>query len=387
MRRGRIFFYLAFILILALVAVAVIYFRFLQPTQATQEILPTPTPIEMVDVVVVTQQVQRGSVLDEAVLSLVPIPRDVFIQGYFTDLAGVVGRRARVDLDANMLLTSGMVVDTTEQLSDTGSTAALQIPRGMVAVSIPIDKLSSVSYAVRPGDHVNVIVSLQFVDLDADFQTILPNQNTVVVAPQPPAPETGAGETLTAVSGAEGGTQGRAEIDPLLEQTFFVVPSEPRQRARPVAQTLLQDAIVLGVGEFPAPEEEEAPEVQATPTPQPEAPVPEDQAPQPTPAPIRRPDVVTLIVTPQDAVTLNYLVNLITSIGGQPGLKPARLSLALRSSDDDTRVQTEATTLDFLLQQYNIPVPVKLPYGTEPQLGGLPQVQPAPTVEPAPQQQ
>jgi Flp pilus assembly protein CpaB len=387
MRRGRIFFYLAFILILALVAVAVVYFRFLQPTQTTQEILPTPTPIEMVEVVVVTQQVQRGSMLDETVLSLVPIPRDVFIQGYFTDLAGVVGRRARVDLDANMLLTSGMVVDTTEQLSDTGSTAALQIPRGMVAVSIPIDKLSSVSYAIRPGDHVNVIVSLQFVDLDADFQTILPNQNRVVVAPVPPDPVTLAGETLTAVTGDQGNIQGRAEIDPLLEQTFFVIPSETTQRPRPVAQTLLQDAIVLGVGEFPAPEEEQqeqAPE--ATPTPQPEAPAADEQAPQPTPPPIRRPDVVTLIVTPQDAVTLNYLVNLITSISVGTPLKPAKLTLALRSSDDDTRVQTEAATLDFLLQQYNIPVPVKLPYGTEPRVGGLPQVQPAPTVEPAPEQ-
>jgi Flp pilus assembly protein CpaB len=369
MRRGRIFFYLAFILILALVAVAVVYLRFIQPSTTPVAQVPTPTPIEMVNVVVVTQQVPRGQVLDENVLATVQIPRSAFVEGYFTDLAEVVGKRARVSLVPNMLLTTGMVVDTTEQLSETGSTAALQIPRGMVAVSVPINRLSSVSYALRPGDHVNVIVSLLFVDLDADFQSILPNKNAVVIAPSPGSLETGEGATLTAASEGAAGVQGRAEIDPLLEQTFYVVPSEG-QRPRLVAQTLLQDSIVLGIGEFPLKEEEAAPEVQATPQAEEPAPQQQEAAPQPTPTPLPKPEVITLIVTPQDAVTLNYLLN-----------GPARISLALRPADDDTRVQTEAATLDFLLKQYNIPVPVKLPYGAE-SFEGSPQPAPQPTPQP-----
>jgi Flp pilus assembly protein CpaB len=370
MRRGRIFIYLAFIVILALVAVYVIISRtdlFERGEQGPA--IPTPTPIAMADVVVVTQQVPRGQVLTENVLTIIQIPRTSMVEGYFTNLADVVGKRARVDLVPNMLLTTGMVVDTTEQLSETGSTAALQIPRGMVAVSVPINRLSSVSYALRPGDHVNVIVSLLFVDLDADFQTILPNKNAVLIAPAPANPETGAGETLTATSGEAAGVQGRAEIDPLLEQTFYIIPSEG-QRPRLVAQTLLQDAIVLGIGEFPLEKEEQAaPQAQATP--QSEEPAPQqEEAPAPTATPVPKPEVITLIVTPQDAVTLNYLLN-----------GPARISLALRPADDDTRVQTEAATLDFLLKQYNIPVPVKLPYGAE-SFGGSPQPAPQPTPQP-----
>ena len=65
-------------------------------------------------------------------------------------------------------------------------------------------------------------------------------------------------------------------------------------------------------------------------------------------------------MNPQDAVTLNYLV-----------YAGSQLTLVLRPSGDDTRVQTEATTLDFLLTQYNIPVPVKLPYGMEPRVDDL----------------
>jgi pilus assembly protein CpaB len=72
------------------------------------------------------------------------------------------------------------------------------------------------------------------------------------------------------------------------------------------------------------------------------------------------PDLITLIVNPQDAVTLNYLI-----------YAGSQLTLVLRPSGDDTRVQTEATTLDFLLKQYNIPVPVKLPYGMEPRVDDL----------------
>jgi pilus assembly protein CpaB len=72
------------------------------------------------------------------------------------------------------------------------------------------------------------------------------------------------------------------------------------------------------------------------------------------------PDVISLIVTPQDAVSLNYLI-----------YSGAQLTLALRPATDDTRVQTEAATLDFLLKQYNIPVPVKLPYGMQPSVDEL----------------
>ena len=55
------------------------------------------------------------------------------------------------------------------------------------------------------------------------------------------------------------------------------------------------------------------------------------------------PDLITLVVTPQDAVTINYLI-----------YTGSQLTLALRPSGDDTRVQTEATTLDFLLNQISI---------------------------------
>ncbi|MFZ2095839.1 MAG: hypothetical protein WAV05_04290, partial [Anaerolineales bacterium] len=97
-----------------------------------------------------------------------------------------------------------------------------------------------------------------------------------------------------------------------------------------------------------------------TATPEPgveQAPAEAAATPTPMPAP---PDVITLIVSPQDAVTLNYLI-----YGG------AQLTLVLRNPRDTDVPTTEAVTLSYLLDQYNIPIPVKLPYGFEPAVNEL----------------
>lgn len=372
MRRGRIFFYLAFILILALVAIFVVYQKFLaQPAAPVAE--NTPPPVEMVDVVVVAQRVPRGGLIEDGVLSVVQIPRDLAMQGMFTNKNEVIGRQAKFDLEAGIPLTGGMLVTSADQLSSTGSNAALQVPRGMVAVSIPITRLSAVSYALEAGDHVNVIVTLLMNDLDQDFQSVLPNQATNVVAPgsgtfgggsttgsegPTASPDTGSStieidtSSLVAVPGGGGGTIGRAELDPVLDQTFYLVPSEKR-RPRLVSQALLQDVVVLQMGTF---EKEEI--VVVDPEAQPVEGQVGDEETEPVEPP--KPDVITLIVTPQDAITLNYLI-----------YTGAELTLALRATGDDGRVSTEAVTLPFLLDQYNIPVPSKLPYGIDPRVDDL----------------
>ena len=147
MRRGRVFFYLAFIIILGVVAVVVVYQRFnLAPAPTTNVEAPTPV-VDLVDVVVVTQKVSRGAVLDEAVLGTIQIPRDLFIQGMFSNIDQVVGRQAKFDLDSGIPLTESMLIGPNEVISSDGSYAALLVPPGMVAVSIPVDRLSAVSYA------------------------------------------------------------------------------------------------------------------------------------------------------------------------------------------------------------------------------------------------
>ena len=369
MRRGRMFLYLALILVVGLVLVYVFYNQFMQPANPVTENVPTPTPvIEMVDVVIVTQRVSRGQALNDSVLDVVPYQRDLFIEGMFTREAEAVGKRARLDMEPGFVLMQNMVTDLSEGLASAGSDAALLIPRGQVAVSIPISRLSSISYAPRRGDHVNVYVTMLMAQLDEDWQTSLPNHSASIIGPS--TGETGS--TLSAVVQDGNGYMGRSMVDDVIGENFYETPSED-QRARLVSETLIQDGIVLQVGNFPLVQEVQA-QAQASPTPDAmNASVNNSNNEQQPAAPPEPPQVITLIVSPQDAVTLNYLM-----------FSGAKLTLSLRGANDDTRVQTEAVTLQYLLEQYNIPIPIKLPYGMEPRINEL--ILPDTIITPVPQQ-
>lgn len=367
-RSGSIIIILALLLIVGLGGLFFLFRNQLMPPAPTAEaVAPTPDQA-MVNIVITTQFVSRGTKLTENVLTTVPYPEKDLVQGtFYTEIKDIVGKQAKYDLEARLPLTSSLIVE-----SPLGSGAAFQIPKGMVAISVPISRLTSVSYAPLPGDHVNVLVSLLLTDVDANFQTRMPNNTAPVFAPgvwsEGTPPTISVSIPSAAMPAGVSSGQGRVELDGTMNQAVYVVPSEV-QRPRPVSQTLIQDAIVLHVGSFlddeqAAPSGEENPEATAEPTPEPvdgEEVAPEEKA---------GPEDMTLIVSPQDAVTLNYLM-----------LIGAKLNIVLRSAGDVDRVNTEAVTLQFLMDQYNIPNPSKLPYAVEPRVDELkyPDIAPTPT--------
>lgn len=366
MRRGRIFFVLAFVLILGLVGVLVVW-RFVLPKQTPPSAQVTQVS-RLTKVVVVTQRVPRGQVLADDMLGTISWDRSAVISDtmfFEKDMPEIVGRQAKYDIEAQVPLFKNMLVDPDEQLPSSGGPGALNIPPGMVAVAVPISRLTSVAYAIRAGDHVDVVASMLMVDLDTEFQTILPDHTGLVIASGPPDPETGERDPLTAEVGSlmpgepfdpEGttwntgdikkpGIQGKVEIDPVLGQAIYLTPSES-QRPRLVSQMVLQDVVVLQMGTFALAGQQQAQQVQQTQ----QQKADDEEAPK-----VVLPDIVTLIVSPQDAVTLNYLM-----------LQGAYLNMSLRSAGDSSRTEVTAVTLQFLLEQYLIPVPVKLPYGIHP---------------------
>ena len=370
MRRGRVFILLALIIVIGFALVYLLYSRgilFGGPvSEITEEPVYTATPIATAKVVVVTQRVLRGDIISADKLDMVDYQADLVLPIMYTDVNLVAGKMARYTMDPYTVVTSALVTDSPD--TEQGSDDALFISPGMVAVSIPITRLSSVSYAPQRGDHVNIIATMLFVDLDPAWQSILPNWTGNVIGPGGLGILEGGGSTaettitLLAQPFRGASEQGRPENDTLLNQTFYILPSEA-QRPRLVSQTLIQNVIVLQMGNFLTPSEKaalEATKPAPTATPEPGAEQP-PQAGEPTPTPMPAPpDVITLIVSPQDAVTLNYLI-----YGG------AQLTIALRNPRDTELATTEAVTLSYLLDQYNIPIPVKLPYGLQPAVTAL----------------
>lgn len=336
MRRGRILIFLAVILIIGLILVAV----------ALPNIMPmlrgaTPTPAA-IEVYIAVQNIPLGETITDAYLATRPLPPEYVTEEMFTkaERETLINKVARYPLTPGAIITSAMVSDGTPEAG--GPLWASLIPPGMNAIAIPIARLSSAAYGIQDGAHVNVTACMQLVDVDPSFQTVLPNNVGIVLGPGTQGTEW---ESPSISLGIVGSTnQGRTEVEPAFQQAIYVVPSEP-QRPRLVCQMILQNVKVLKFGNF-------AVGVSAA------QPTPEggqQQAAQTTP-----PDIVTLIVSPQDAITLTYMI-----------YANIPMNLTLRRADDESRQATEAATLQFLLSQYNIPVPVKLAYGLTPRLDAL----------------
>jgi pilus assembly protein CpaB len=332
MRRGRIF---LFLILIVVVGLALLYFAYTQFIARP----PTTPEVPLTQVYYAAQNIPEGTTITPEMLDTFSIPPERVATVMFTvgEEDALVGQVARFALDQGVIITSSMV-GTAPEIA--GPPWATNIPAGMVAAAIPTNRLALMGYGVADGARVNVNACMLFVDVDPAFQTILPNFTSVVTG-------TGFVEnqlpvlSAAAVSGEQAARQGRIELDPTLQQPFYAVPAEA-QRPRLVCQMILQDILVLKVGNF----ETQAPSTD----------------PNATPSPVQaqqqlNPDIVTLVVNPQDSISLNYFV-----------YSGAMLSLSLRRSDDTSRFNAESATLTSLLTQYNISLPSKLPYAMQPRL-------------------
>lgn len=379
MRRGRSSLFLLLILVVLLV-VGVVYMRLRpKPTAGPTEVA-TPTSLPTVSVVIAAQSIIQGAQITADMLTTAEIPQTMWLATYFTDMNLVVGQYAKYPLEPGMFLTTAMV-SPTPPVSLPGSRWATLIPPGMTAVSIPVTRLSAAAYGIRDGDRVDVIATMLLVEVDSKYQSILPN-NTAAVSPskskqilmgggtmEEPSGTFTTGDkitTLTAqtITGSFLSPAGRVENDPALGVPFYVVPSE-RQRPRLVSQMVVKNVQVLHVGTFPLTSAQEQTSSITLPAPA-AGETPAAATPMPTPiaeaAEPEKPDLITLIVSPQDAVALTYFL-----------YSGAQLTLTLRNPADTAQYDTEAATLSYILAQYNIPVPVALPYALEPRLDKLQQ--------------
>ncbi len=350
---------------------------------AQEPTVPPPTPPPTINIIIAARDIPRGARLSVQDVTIMPWPLlaqappplgylEVSNQEGAPGLEQVEGRIARTDILNGQPILDFMLTPGEEPtgLADTGSDAALLIPSGQVAYALPISRLSSVAYAIRAGDHVDLLMSFRFVDVDEDFQTILPNQGILVAT------------DATAISAGLSLFQydiGREEDGPL-GTTLLVIPTtddaEPRQRPRQATQLVIDNAVVLRVGTWPLSGLNEP--LVVTPAPPPtqaaEGTPQAGEGPPPTATPFPVPDVVILTMSRQDALVLKYALE-----------TGAIIDLALRSAldDDIDDIVTDAVTLQYIIDFYNVPIPPRLPVAQDPRIDDLqPQEVPTPTAVP-----
>lgn len=340
MRRGRILILLVLIVGLGLVLVWFFFNQLgTQPSAQT-----TQQATSLTEIYYAAQNIPQGTKITADMLGKLSVPPEKVAEFEFTvgEEGNLIDQVARINLEQGVVITSSMV--GTGPIEIAGPAWAVQIPSGMVAATIPTNRLALAGYGVNDGAHVNLTACMMFVDVDPAFQTSLPNFTSVL---------TGTGFvtnalpvlSVSATTAEKGSRQGRVELDPTLQQPFYVIPSED-QRPRLVCQMILQDVIVMKLGNFTL-----------------QAPVATDPNATPSAAQVQQqssPDIITLMVNPQDSISLNYFV-----------YSGAMLSMTLRNPNDTSRFDAQSTTLTSLLTQYNISLPSKLPYAMQPRVDVL----------------
>jgi pilus assembly protein CpaB len=257
------------------------------------------TEVEFEQVVVARQPIAEDEPI-AGLVGLADMPKDYVPQGALRSLEGTEELIAAGPIPENAVIHPSMLISLAE-LAQEGALGKLVEP-GLLAVSFPINELSSVSYGIRPGDHIDVLMTFSFMDIDQETQVTEP-----ICAPFCPSPE---GQTQAALGA---------------------------QIPRAAAQLTLQNIQILGVGRWA---QETTPE--------------QEQAQTGEAVQVELPQYITLMVTPQDALTLK----LARELG-------AKIELAVRSEEDTQTFATQQVTLDYIMARFGVTLPARQPYTLE----------------------
>jgi Flp pilus assembly protein CpaB len=325
---------------------------------------PTPTTPPLSTVVVARIDIPVGTTITAELLETELRPDDnIAVQaGYvFNDVEDVVGRIARTNIDRSQEILDSMVALTPTDLLSMGSDVSLYLNTGNVAIAFPINRYSGVAYAMRPGDRIDVLISIPFVKIDPEFQTALPNLDWRI------------NDTALAEGNSflfEPFAQGRLELVEGLDIVGTIGPSgqdawnpengDLLQIPRRATQLTVQQATVVWVGTWEDPlklqaEQQKREQEAAT-----------AGVPIPTPIPIlerreQNPDLVILSMTAQDTLVLKYALD-----------RGLDIDLALRAQGDSSVFITAAVSLPQLVEQAGFTIPDRGEFDADPRADDVP---------------
>lgn len=295
MKRGRILIFLGLILGLATAAAAFFVL------QGAQEEVVAPTEVPKQKVLVALQNIGQANMIDPALVELREFEQTQVPPDAVLNTADIAGKLAAVDISQGQIIRRDMLTDE-EEIVKMGVNAAFLIPPGRVAVAFPIDELSSVAYALEAGDTIDMLITMELVNIDPETQIKLPL----------PSEET--------------------DVENM------------QQIPRMVSQLTLQDVSILKIGPWGEKPLEPPTTDEETAQPPPE----EEEGPAPGPT------IMTVLVDQQDALVLKF--------ARESG---ASIDFALRGKLDHDIVSTEPVTLDYMIRRFNITPPERMPYAIE----------------------
>lgn len=325
------------LLIFVVAGVIIIVTQVLPAAGSKAQVAATPTPaIRNINVVLVAQDISVGTIITADMLQVGPWPSTYNLDNLVSDPANIVGRRAKTDLRRGEPIFSTQVAEAGTAITYPATDIAMNLNPNKVAIAIPISRLSSVAYAIGANDHIMIMATLMFIDIDPGLQTMLPNDMLLVNINS---------DGAFAVQQMTGGRTFKEDpLSNVVLASFYV--GNEKQRGRMTSAILVQDARVIHVGNANA----SGASIIAKPTAKPSA--------EATPVPTQQnPDIIIIEVTPDEALAINYVLRM-----------DGDLTYAIRSAGDKQTYDIKSLDLKRLMEDFKIDLPEKLSYGTNPRV-------------------
>jgi pilus assembly protein CpaB len=145
---------------------------------------------EIKPLVLAQRNIQARSIIQADQLTVKEVPVQGYPQGGVQDIKSVAGSVALVDLKPDDPVLEAMVqrqpeLSKTSVSANFSNSRSFAVPDGKRAVSIPIAVVSGVGYAVKPGDYVDVLTTMDIKSSDGGSNevtvTALAAQNVLVL--------------------------------------------------------------------------------------------------------------------------------------------------------------------------------------------------------------
>ncbi|AHF06873.1 Flp pilus assembly protein CpaB [Desulfitobacterium metallireducens] len=129
-------------------------------------------PQETLKSLVITKSsIPARSIIKAEQLTTKEIPSQAYPVGGASSIESVVGSVALVNLTAGDSIVNSVIQHSTSNVTNYSGSIALTVPDGKRAVAIPIGLVSGVGFMVKPGDHVDILVTMDIKEPPGNGQT------------------------------------------------------------------------------------------------------------------------------------------------------------------------------------------------------------------------
>lgn len=157
--------FLLLALICGLIAAGSTYFYLNNTHQQNSQVILKP-------LVVAKSSIPARSIIKAEQLTVKDIPSQGYPLGGASSIQSVVGSVSLVALSTGDFVVNSVVEHPSSNANNVSGSNALTVPDGKRAVAVPIGLVSGVGYMVKPGDHVDVLVTMEVKDTSGNSKTV-----------------------------------------------------------------------------------------------------------------------------------------------------------------------------------------------------------------------